>query len=164
MVSISILYTLHSDNVVIAGDLNARIVGLQDFIPDVDNISNRVNIDDTKSRHYEEMIDFLLDSKLCMVNGRVTKEYDNYTCVSSRGSSVVDYMLVPHSTLEKCDSFKVHLVKNLIDPTINTVESLSDHTVLELCIQMGFTSDMITSDSDICFNVNDSDKSCKQHV
>ena len=68
-------------------------------------------------------------------------------------------MLVPHSTLEKCDSFKVHLVKDLIDPTINTVESLPDHSVLELCIKMGFTSDMIT---DTCFNVNDSDKSCKQ--
>ena len=115
----------------------------------MDNISNRVNIDDTKSGHYEEMIDFLLDSKFCVVNGRVTKEYDNYTCVSSRGSSVVDYMLVPHSTLEKCDSFKVHSVKDLIHPTINTVESLSDHSVLELCIKMGFTSDMITSDTDI---------------
>ena len=132
---LSILYTLDCDNVVIAGDLNTRIVGLHDFIPDVDNISNRVNIDDTKSGHYEEMIDFLLDSKFCVVNGRVTKEYDNYTCVSSRGSSVVDYMLVPHSTLEKCDSFKVHLVKDLIDPRINTVESLPGHSVLELCIK-----------------------------
>ena len=55
---LSILYTLDCDNVVIAGDLNARIVGLQDFIPDVDNISNRVNMADTKSGHYEEMIDF----------------------------------------------------------------------------------------------------------
>ena len=64
---LSILYTLASDNVVIAGDLNARIVGLQDFIPDVDNISNRVNIDDTKSGHYKEMIDFILDSKFCGV-------------------------------------------------------------------------------------------------
>ena len=69
-------------------------------------------------------------------------------------------MLVPHSTLEKCDSFKVHLVKVLIDPTNNTVESLPDHSVPELCIKMGFTSDMITGDTDICFN--DSDKSCKQ--
>ena len=97
-----------------------------------------------------------------MVNGRVTKEYDSYTCVSSRGSSVVYYMLVPHSTLEKCDSFKVHLVKDLIDPIINTVECLPDLSVLELCIKMGFTSDMITSETDICFNVNDSDKSCEQ--
>ena len=150
---LSISYTLDCHNVVIAGDLNARIVGLHDLIPDVDNISNRVNIDDTKSGHYEEMIDFLLDMKFCVVNGRVTKEcdnyrsmitkeYDNYTCVSS--SSVVDYMLVPHFTLEQCDSFKVHLVKDLIDPTINTVESLPDHSVLELCIKRGFTSDMIT--------------------
>ena len=141
---LSILYTLDCDNVVIAGDLNARIVGLHDLIPDVDNISNRVNKDDTKSGHYEEMTDFFLDMKFCVVNGRVTKEYDNYTCVSSRGSSVVDYMLVPHFTLEQCDSFKVHLVKDLIDPTIITVESLPDHSALELCIKMGFTSDMIT--------------------
>ena len=37
---LSIFYTLDSDNVVIAGNLNARIVGLHDFIPDVDNISS----------------------------------------------------------------------------------------------------------------------------
>ena len=76
------------DNIVIAGDLNARIVGLQDFIPDVDNISNRVNIDDTKSGHYEEIIDFLLASKFCVVNGRVTKELvrnnrQSYTAIQS---------------------------------------------------------------------------------
>ena len=66
----------------------ARIVELQDFIPDVDNISNRVNIDDTQSGHYEEIIDFLLDSKFCVVNGRVTKELvrnnrQSYTAIQS---------------------------------------------------------------------------------
>ena len=71
-----------------------------------------------------------------VVNGRVTEEYNNYTCVSSRGSSVVDKMLGPHCTLEKCDSFKVHLVKDMINPTINIVESLLDHSVLKLCIKM----------------------------
>ena len=84
---------LDSDNVVIAGDLSARIVGMHDFIPGVDTISNRVNIDFTKSEHYEEMIDFLSDTKLCVVNGSVIKKYANYTCVCGRGSSVVDYML-----------------------------------------------------------------------
>ena len=38
---LSMLYTLDSDNVVIAGDLNARIVGLHDFILGVDTISEQ---------------------------------------------------------------------------------------------------------------------------
>ena len=54
---------------------------MHDFIPDFDKISNRVNIDDTESKAYEEKIDFVLDCTFCVVNGRVTKEYDNYLCI-----------------------------------------------------------------------------------
>ena len=59
----------------------------------------------------QEMVDFLLDSIFCVVNVRMTKEYDNYTCLFNRGSPVVDYtcrpMLVPHSTV----SFNLQLLK-----------------------------------------------------
>ena len=65
---------------------------------------------------------------------------------------VTCYLLVPHSTLEKCISFKVHLVKDMIDPTINTIKRPPDHSVLEFCIKVGFTSDMITIDTGTCFD------------
>ena len=41
----------------------------------------------------EKLIDFVRDMTLCIVNGRVSPEKDNYTSISKRGRSVVDYIL-----------------------------------------------------------------------
>ena len=41
----------------------------------------------------------ILETKLYILNGRITPEYDDYTCDSSRGRSVVDYILCPQLSL-----------------------------------------------------------------
>ncbi len=47
--------------------------------------------------HGEPHIDFMQDAKLCVLNGRLNPEIDNYTCISPRGAaSVVDYIITPH--------------------------------------------------------------------
>ena len=46
----------------------------------------------------EALIDFLTDTGLVIVNGRKGK--DAFTCVSSRGRSVVDYCVVPTDCMD----------------------------------------------------------------
>ena len=40
-------------------------------------------------------IEFLNDAKLCCLNGRICNDNDNFTSVSRKGRSVVDYICIP---------------------------------------------------------------------
>ena len=48
------------DIVILCGDLNARVGHLKDCIADIDNIPNRVVIDQVINKHGESFIDFLV--------------------------------------------------------------------------------------------------------
>ena len=50
-----------------------------------------------KNHQGEALIDFLRSTGVCIVNGRKGK--DAFTCVAGRGSSVVDYCVVPCESL-----------------------------------------------------------------
>ena len=85
--------------VFISGDFNSRCGELEDFIAGVDNIVPR-HVIDFKSNYYgERFIDFLINANLCMLNGRYNDCLNNFTSVSTKGSSVVDYCILPHNDL-----------------------------------------------------------------
>ena len=68
------------DSVFICTDINGRTGGLSDFVPSVDrDISPRVYMDLIKNKHGECFTEFLLESKLSIVNGRITPEFDSFT-------------------------------------------------------------------------------------
>ncbi len=83
------------DAVCIMGDLNARVGDKADFIEGIDDITPRRVLDNVSNKHGDALLEFLLSSKMCLLNGRVTPEYDNYTSISTKGSAVVDYCAVP---------------------------------------------------------------------
>ena len=96
------------DMVLICGDLNSRIGTTQDYIADIDvNIGDRVILDKTKNKHGDCLIEFLKDAKCCVINGRVTPEFNNYTFMSHQGSSVNDYIIVNHEALQYFHKCKV---------------------------------------------------------
>jgi len=89
-----------ADFLVVCGDLNGRIGNSSDYVEGIDDIASRKHIDNIKSGHGEAVIDFVKDSRLAILNGRLNPEKDNFTFVSSRGKSVVDYFITPpNSTL-----------------------------------------------------------------
>ena len=51
-------------------------------------------------------IDFLINVNCCIVNGRNSIQ-DDFTFVSPRGSSMVDYCLVPYEHLRCISNFSV---------------------------------------------------------
>ncbi|ESO93889.1 hypothetical protein LOTGIDRAFT_153361 [Lottia gigantea] len=100
-----------------AGDFNARCGDEQDFIAGVDDIPGRDIIDTTSNLYGDKLIDFLTSCNLCMLNGRVYGEHgsNNFTCLSKRGKSVVDYAITTHEQLSNCKSCSVYLMSDLIN-------------------------------------------------
>ena len=67
------------DCVFICTDTNGRTGGLCDYVSVADHdIPARVLIDNEKNKHGESFVDLMLESKMCIVNGRVTAENDDF--------------------------------------------------------------------------------------
>ena len=141
-----------ADFVLVCGDFNCRTGSLQDIIIDIDDIPLRDILDEQKNNFGDNFIDFLNDSKLCMLNGRICKEYNNFTSISTKGKAVVDYMLTFHDCLNKCKLFKVNTMSNIID-NFNLYRLISeqckppDHSILTVSVDCmhGFLSENIQS-------------------
>ena len=123
------------DCVFICTDNNGRTGDTQDYMSDVDaDMIPRKIINEDKNRHGESFIDFLLECKLCIVNGRVSPEFENFT---SKGRSVVDYICVQHNCIDKCIAFRVHDTNQLLSDfhlqgLIGDGCKPPDHALLEL--------------------------------
>ena len=91
--------------VIVCGDFNARCGGLQDVDDANGVVHERVNIDPVANEQGELLAECLLSSGFCLVNGR--KSRDDFTCISARGASVVDYCIVPVEELDYVTNFSV---------------------------------------------------------
>ena len=69
-----------------------------------------------------------------MINGRNGE--NDFTNINGNGSSVVDYILVPHEQLDKYKKFKVHTLSSLIN-RVNMQGHFrsSEHSVLQVTLQ-----------------------------
>jgi hypothetical protein len=127
------------DVLLICGDLNARVGKLKDTIICDSNISERKIIDSCHSNHGELLIDFLLENKLCIINGRITPENDNFTSISVRGKAVVDFIITRHDCLKSVRKAQVLVTTDLID-RLNLFEMLGndckppDHSVVNIML------------------------------
>ena len=118
----------------LCGDFNAGVSKLDDFIPGIDSISER-NVVDFKCNKYGELLcDFLINSNCCVLNGRNYKTND-FTFVSTQGTSVVDYCLIPYEKQDSYQTFEVMHVCDMLNGAsiINTIGSSTckpDHSFL----------------------------------
>ena len=110
------VYLLSDKDAIIAcGDLNSRIGETSDIISDIDGIPRRNVFDKSINQHGHSFIDFLADSKMCILNGRFDSDNDNFTSVSTRGRSVVNFVCVPHDCFNSCEKFEVISPVSIID-------------------------------------------------
>ena len=115
--------------IIICGDFNSRIGEESDYIEGVDNIPIRQVIDTTSNKYGDHLLDFLVDCNMCIVNGRVGS--NDFTHVSHRGCSVVDYVIVQHEQLLASAHFSVHTMSNVINNLIlQGCTKSSDHSGL----------------------------------
>ena len=116
-------------DLMICGDFNARTGSLSDT--DLPTVSKRVTIDNTINSHGHQFIDLLLDSDMVMLNGRFDPKHYNFTSISSLGKAVVDYVIVPQSSLGNHNDFKVNTVLDLAEKlNLPYDSSAPDHSFL----------------------------------
>ena len=137
---IALVYSsINSDVTILCGDLNARVGNRLDYICDVDILPDRTAIDHKVNNHGETFLEFLKDVKMCIINGRINPIDDNFTSVSTRGKSVVDYIVVPHECVKFCTNFNVKTVHEEIDRLklhgqITSKCKPPDHSILTVCV------------------------------
>ncbi|XP_053403285.1 uncharacterized protein LOC128558364 [Mercenaria mercenaria] len=128
------VYEFLNDGIVfICGDFNSRCSDHEDYICGVDNIPERNVVDFTSNAYGDLFIDFLINTNMCMLNGRNFTKND-FTSISSKGSSVVDYCIIPHEKLDIFSEISMLRVMDVIN-NINNVPalantSLPDHSIL----------------------------------
>ena len=88
---------------------------MSDYINDVDNVAPREILDKYVNQHGKCLIDFLLEAKMCILNGRISPENNDYTSKSTKGISVVDYFIEPHSNLSCFENFTVTPCLDIIE-------------------------------------------------
>jgi len=117
----------------ICGDFNSRCGTMDDFIVGVDDVPQRSIIDYSANSYGELLIDFLINTNMIMLNGRKSSN-NNFTSVSVKGSSVVDYCLIPQEKLDVYTDFNVILTTDLINKhcSIGSVgpSCMPDHSFL----------------------------------
>ena len=60
-------------------------------------------------------LEFLNESKFCVLNGRFNELKDNYTSVSRKRKSVVDFICIPQDIFNMCRNFSVITVQSSVD-------------------------------------------------
>lgn len=120
-----------TEDLLIGGDFNGRIGEKQDI--DLDYELKRIPVDMTHNKYGDYLLDFLNDSALCLLNSRVSSNMDNFTCISKRGRSVVDYLIAPISDLDNFTQCVVSTMSdvclhyNILPPPQNT----PDHSIVQ---------------------------------
>ena len=110
----SIYLNSNVDLLIMCGDFNSRIGKEQDFINNIDSVPMLRNIDTVKNVFGDTFLEFLKDLHLCIINGRVTPENHNFTCINSKGMSVVDYFVTFHDNLNSIKRCETHTMAETI--------------------------------------------------
>ena len=148
-----LIYTFgECDQVYIAGDFNARIGKKQDFIEDVDKMTQMFSIDKTKNSHGDCFLDFLKDTQYGVINGRVTPIFDNFISFSHFGPSVVDYICTKHECMNyvlECKTLSMNDVWSEVTAEHPNLvpHKMSDHALILITVETS-TSRLLSVDSD----------------
>ena len=122
--------------VTICGDLNARCGIETDLHEDlVSYIPSRKPIDEHNNCNGDMLLQLLRDCKLCMLNGR--SHSDNFTCISLKRQSVVDYCIVQADYFQSISNFTVRTISEFLDNNrIVDAERLPDHSLLSWSLEI----------------------------
>ena len=135
----------HLGKVVICGDFNSRCGASPDNVEGVDTVPERHVVDEKNDSNGEYFLKFLMDSSCCMLSGRHNIG-NNFTCISTRGRSVIDYCIVQHDQIEHFSQMNVMTMNDLLQQTflpgvVDPSQSVPDYSLL--CWQIKLVSSFI---------------------
>ena len=141
-------YESMGGQVIIIGDMNARIAEEADFVENTDenaqddylpipyefghdnscSVKKRKTLDNEEvSGHAKELINLCLQTGFRIVNGRLGHDRDlnDFTCHTPAGSSTVDYCLARENNFYFIENFY-----------IGDIDTISDHAYLQLRLKI----------------------------
>ena len=136
----SFLSIYANSDIVLMGDLNARVASKLDYItnddtaglsgrdayiPDI-QLTDRVSTDTIVNKYGRRLLETCKENKIRFLNGRVLGDLTgSFTCHQRNGSSVVDYILVNENMIQNVSMFKVH-----------DVSPISDHCMVSMVLRV----------------------------
>ena len=133
------------------GDVNARCGRESDVVAVIDGnrLPDRRIIDETKNTRGPIFMDFLKSVNCCLLNGRVTPDLDNFTCISHKGRSVVDYMFVPYENIDNIEQFAVLPITELSSKfDIHADRGKPNHSILCAELTVSFVNHISVGEND----------------
>ena len=131
--------------VFIGGDFNGRCGDLSEYIEGVDDIPDREVIDSVDNSQGNSLVDFMISANLCMLNGR--HGTNNFTCISHKGRSAVDYCFVPYEQLGFYNNFQVITMTDAVEQySLSVPDRLPDHSLLTATIVLSKWADIPAPD------------------
>ena len=140
--------TIYQNNCyyMVCGDLNSRVGNKKDFIDDdymyqlnmmpedeiLENVINRNSKDRSVNENGKHLLNFCKSTGLRIANGRVGQDSQvgQFTCVTKKGSSVVDYIICDPALFPLFTDFKV-----------NSPNIMSDHCSILFSLQRADNKD-----------------------
>ena len=92
---------------------------------------------------------------MCLLNGRVTPERDNFTSITKHGMSVIDYWITGYESLETVKCCEVIPVSDFVENIgLETGPKLSDHSLvlirINICVDLMVDCDIPNCDITDC--------------
>ena len=118
-----------------------------DYIVGVDDICHRDVVDFKCNSYCNTFIDFLISVNCCILNGRNFINND-FTCISTKGCSVVDYCIVPYEYLNLCSDFSVVRANDLVtaagyDISGVDLKLIPDHSMIKWKVDLSSISSIV---------------------
>ena len=124
---------------ILCGDFNARCGEVQEYAVKEYGISvlgEREIIDRKKNLSGEMLLNLMGDHDLCMMNGRGRVGCNDFTCVSSKGKSVVDYCLTRIDDKEMILDFEVVTMSKFADICgADVLTREPDHSLIKWAVE-----------------------------
>ena len=124
--------------VILCGDFNGRCGSIQESVVadfGVEIVQERKVVDLVKNYSGELLMELMQDHNMCMLNGRGNDNSNNFTCISGRGKSVVDYCITPIDNMNDLKNFEIVTMNDFCEISNSDILTRKpDHSLLRWAI------------------------------
>ena len=145
------LYNYSADDVILVGDLNAKIGKENDIVLEQINGPTRLTDQLTKNSHGQSFLEFLEGGHCCIANGRFGVNSSSCTSITSKGSSLIDSVYLPYKSFDIINKMEIVDTTDIFErlnlhKMIGKGVSMPDHNIIKLGLNIQFNTDTLITE------------------